>query len=184
MLNIAACLTHGKDRTHENVKIDVLMGPVFSRWFCSSIPRDGTTSQNPSVSALLHERFVCHFNADRSAPLSKASAYCSPHFVLYDIFKSSWSSKQSRLNLRPSGEVHDADHGLAGDLAPSPDHRKSHVLHIIVTKKDALQIVQDDLDGPVGGVPYPGVVAPFGGCNLDLHKGLFKMRQRSLSGRL
>ena len=52
------------------------------------------------------------------------------------------------------------------------------MFHVIVTEKDALQVVEDVLDGPVGGISYPGVIASPGGDDLDGDKHPFKERQR------
>lgn len=56
------------------------------------------------------------------------------------------------------------------------------MLQVIILKKDTLQIVDDDIDGPVGGVPQPGVVAPSGGDNLDFYERFLKARERALPG--
>jgi len=60
-------------------------------------------------------------------------------------------------------------------FSPPSDHRKDHMLHVIVLKKDPFQVVEDNLDRPVGGVPYLSVVAPSGSNDLDFHEGFFKM---------
>ena len=51
------------------------------------------------------------------------------------------------------------------------------MLEIIVVKKDALQIVDDYIDCPVGGVPDPFVIGTSGCSDSDQHEGLFKVRQ-------
>ena len=56
------------------------------------------------------------------------------------------------------------------------------MLHIVVLKEDALQVVDDDVDSPVGGVPQPGVVSPPRGDDLQLHHRFFKMWERPLTG--
>mgnify|MGYP007025278583 CR=1 FL=1 len=48
---------------------------------------------------------------------------------------------------------------------------------VVVLKKDTLQIIEDDLDGPVGGVPQPGVVTPSGCDDFYLHKRFFIIRE-------
>ena len=58
------------------------------------------------------------------------------------------------------------------------------MLQVVVLKKDALQVVDDDIDRPIGGVPQPGIVTPPGGNNLDLHERFFKVWKRALAGRL
>ena len=40
------------------------------------------------------------------------------------------------------------------------------MFYVVVQEKDTLQVVEDDLDGPVGGVPHSGVIAPPGGDDL------------------
>ena len=45
-------------------------------------------------------------------------------------------------------------------LTPLPDHEKRHMLDVVIPKKDTLQVVDDDVDGPVGCVPDIRVVCP------------------------
>ena len=58
------------------------------------------------------------------------------------------------------------------------------MLQVVILKEDTLQVVDDDIDGPVGGIPQPGVVAPPGGNYLDLYERFFKVWKRALPGRL
>ena len=67
---------------------------------------------------------------------------------------------------------------------PFPHHRKRHMLHIVVLKENAFQVIDHHVDGPVGGVPQAGVVTPSRGDDFQLHKRLLKIRKRALSGRL
>lgn len=69
-------------------------------------------------------------------------------------------------------------------FTPPSDHRKGHVLHIVVTEKDALQIIENNLDRSVGGVPHPRAIAAPWRDDPDLHEGLFKIRQRFLRCRV
>ena len=48
------------------------------------------------------------------------------------------------------------------------------MFHIVILEKDAFQIVEDDLDSPVGGIPRLGVMASSWRHNPDRHKGFFK----------
>lgn len=52
------------------------------------------------------------------------------------------------------------------------------MLHVVVLKKDTLQIVEDDLDSPVGGIPHLGVIASSWSHNPDHYKGFFEIGQR------
>ena len=93
--------------------------------------------------------------------------------------------RQSVLsNLPPFVEIRNPDGGVSSLLRPTPSYRKGHVLQIIVGKEYAFQVVENDLDGPVGGIPYLRVVTTAGGGNEDLYHGLLKMRERSLFCRL
>lgn len=69
-------------------------------------------------------------------------------------------------------------------FAPPSDHRKGHVLHIVVTEKDALQVIENNLDRPVGGVPHPRVIAAPRRDDLNLYERFFKIRQRFLRRRV
>lgn len=51
---------------------------------------------------------------------------------------------------------------------------------IIVLEKDAFQIVDNDIDGPVGGIPDFGVDRAPGGMDADQHEGFFKVRDGGL----
>ena len=83
-------------------------------------------------------------------------------------------------NLPPCAEIGDPYGGATDPLCPVPNHRKGHVLHVIVGEKDTFQVVEDDLDSPVGGVPNFCVVAAPGCGDTDLHHGLLKVRERPL----
>lgn len=69
-------------------------------------------------------------------------------------------------------------------FAPPSNHRKGHVFHVIVFKKGTLQVIDDNVDGPVGGIPHLGIVISPGGNNLDLNGRFFKIWERTLPGRL
>ena len=58
-------------------------------------------------------------------------------------------------SLQKSGDLNDC----ATCFAPRSNHRKSHVLQIIVPEKDALQVIDNEVDRPVAGVPELAVVA-------------------------
>ena len=58
-------------------------------------------------------------------------------------------------SLQKSGDLND----YATCFAPRSNHRKSHVLQIIVPEKDALQVIDNEVDRPVAGVPELAVVA-------------------------
>ena len=45
-------------------------------------------------------------------------------------------------------------------FAPTGLHAKGHMLEVIVIEKDALQIVDDHIDGPVGSIPNLPVIGP------------------------
>ena len=48
------------------------------------------------------------------------------------------------------------------------------MIHVVVMKKDALQVIKDDLKRPIRGVPHPRVIAAPRRDDLDLHERLFK----------
>ena len=54
-------------------------------------------------------------------------------------------------------------------FSPPPNYRKSHVFHVVVLKKDTFQVVDNNIDGSIGGVPQPGVVAPPWCNNLNFY---------------
>ena len=59
--------------------------------------------------------------------------------------------RQSVLsNLPPFVEIGNPDGGISSLLRPAARHRKGHVLQIIVGKEYTFQVVEDDLNGPVG----------------------------------
>ena len=51
------------------------------------------------------------------------------------------------------------------------------MLEVIVVEKDALQIIDDYIDCPVGGVPDPFVISAPGCPNPDQHESLIKVWQ-------
>ena len=69
-------------------------------------------------------------------------------------------------------------------FTPPAEHGKGHMLQIIVPEEHPLQVVDDGVDGPVGGVPHVGVVRPPGGDDGDLHHRPSEMRKRFLPCRL
>lgn len=81
-------------------------------------------------------------------------------------------------NLPPCAEIGDPYGGATDSLCPVPGHRKGHVLHVIVGEKDTFQVVEDDLDSPVGGVPDFCVIAAPRRGDVDFHHGLLKARER------
>ena len=91
--------------------------------------------------------------------------------------------KIRRPNLPRFVERRNADNGDAL-FAPASDDGKGHMLHVFVMEKDAFQIVDDDVDGPVGGVPYLGVVGAPRRDDFDLDEGFFKIGQRFFLPRL
>ena len=58
------------------------------------------------------------------------------------------------------------------------------MLHIVILKKDSLQVVNDHIDGPVGDVPQAGIVTSSRGDDLQLHERLLEMWEQALPGRL
>ena len=70
--------------------------------------------------------------------------------VLFGIFDPADGS-----SLQKAGDLN----GCAADFAPRSNHRKGHVLQIIVPEKDALQVIDNEVDCPVAGVPELAVVA-------------------------
>ena len=66
-------------------------------------------------------------------------------------------------------------------FAPVGDDPASHMLEIIIIEKDTLQVIDDHIDGPVGGVPDLGIVGSSGGIDPDQHKSLFKVGDTGLT---
>ena len=56
------------------------------------------------------------------------------------------------------------------------------MLHVVVLKKDTLQIVEYHLDGPVGGIPQSSIIASSGSDDLDLNHSLIKIGEGASVG--
>ncbi len=71
------------------------------------------------------------------------------------FFGGSWIFAFSEVKQAFSGlhSVHNVDPGFTG-FAPGRLRTKGHVLKIIIPEEDVLQVVDDHMDGPVGGVPH------------------------------
>ena len=67
------------------------------------------------------------------------------------------------------------------NLAPISDSSAGHMLKIIVIKKDTLQVVDDHIDGSIGGVPDPFVVGALGCPDSYQYEGLLKIWQTGLA---
>ena len=61
-------------------------------------------------------------------------------------------------------------------FAPAGLDAAGHMLEVIVIEKDTLQVIDDDIDGPVGSIPHFPVVGPSGGGDPNVNMGLFKIR--------
>ena len=57
------------------------------------------------------------------------------------------------------------------DFAPTGFDAAGHMLEVIVIEKDSLQVVDDHIDCPVGGVPNLLVIGP-SGCGDELSCGI------------
>ena len=66
------------------------------------------------------------------------------------------------------------------DFAPAGLDAAGHMLEVIVIEKDTLQVVDDHIDGSVGGVPNLAVIGSPGCNDPDVNMGLFKARDTDL----
>ena len=66
------------------------------------------------------------------------------------------------------------------DLAPAGLDTAGHMLEVIVIEKDTLQIVDNHIDCPVGGVPNLPIVGSPECGDSDVNMGLFKARDADL----
>ena len=62
------------------------------------------------------------------------------------------------------------------DFAPAGLNAAGHMLKVIVIEKDTLQVVDDHVDGPVGGIPDLAIIGPSGCGDADMNMGFFKAR--------
>ncbi len=63
------------------------------------------------------------------------------------------------------------------DFTPSGFDSAGQMLKIIVLEKDALQEIDDQIDGSAGNIPDLPVVGSSGGDDLNLHMGLFPLNR-------
>ena len=132
----------------------------------------GTYTQNPSVGIDLV-----------AEPIERFTSFSHPTQQFLKSLRSfpmrisdAHGERQSVLsNPPPFVEIGDPDGGISSLLRPTPSYRKGHVLQIIVGKEYAFQVVENDLDGPVGGVPYLRVVAAPGRCDVDHHNAQIRI---------
>ena len=110
-----------------------------------------------------------------------APLYSPWHFWNFIVPYKNWPSCDAP-GLPWFVKVQNTDHRSTFFFPPS-NHRKSHMLHVVVLKKDAFQIVEHYLNCPVRGIPQSGVVTPFGGDDLDFNHCLIKIGERFLPGR-
>ena len=61
------------------------------------------------------------------------------------------------------------------NFTPIGNNSTSHMFEVIVVKEDALQIVDDHIDCPVGGVPDLFVISAPGRPDPDQHEGFFEV---------
>lgn len=40
------------------------------------------------------------------------------------------------------------------------------MIHVVILKKDTFQVVENDLDSPVGGIPYLGIITTLDGTDI------------------
>ena len=83
-------------------------------------------------------------------------------------------------SLQKAGDLNDC----AADFAPRSDHGAGHVLQIIVPEKDAPQVIDNEVDRPVAGIPELVVIAATRRGDLDLYEGPVKPRKSFLHCRL
>ena len=70
------------------------------------------------------------------------------------------------------------------DFTPAGLDTAGHMLEVIVIEKDTLQIVDDHVDCPVGGIPNLAVIGATGCGDPDVNMGLFKARDMMIRSSL
>lgn len=65
-------------------------------------------------------------------------------------------------------------------FTPTGFDTTGHMLEVIVIKKDTLQIVDDHIDCPVGGIPDLAVIGPPGCGDADVDMGLLEIGDADL----
>ena len=66
-------------------------------------------------------------------------------------------------------------------FTPVGDDSAGHMLEVIIIEKNTLQVVEDYIDGSVGGIPDLGIVGAPGCINPDQHESLFKVGDTGLT---
>ena len=70
------------------------------------------------------------------------------------IWGCSWFSWDSAENITLFQLIMAADPYLCQThFAPAGLYAEGHMLKVVIVEKDTLEIIDDDIDGPVGGVP-------------------------------